>query len=544
MPCRKSSSQRSSANNGCRTPLWPSPRSTPRCSRPAGRPASRRSRRRRRTCRCGRSLRAVVPASSRTSAVSAKPDFNYALDPGVGVYIDDVYIPTLSSSLLELIDLDRVEILRGPQGTLAGKNAIGGAIKLFSAKPKGDDSGMLRVSYGSFNELTLRGMADLKITDSLAFRVSGMSRGSDGYVGMLDYGQTHPSSNVPQNTTRGRAAIRTTRPWAARTSWRAARRCAGRRATELEVNLSYDYTRERSEAIPTVLIAAGAIAPGGTDFNPVFRRSFELRRQPSAAWQERPAGQHELRVRAGRALQLRQRCRDVQRLRPSVRQLFELPGRHGADGARRPSNRTSRFRKPCFSGSGVQGTATYDFNDNLQLVYIGSYREYNSKFGQDQDATPIPVAQLDNELNHHAFTSEVRLNMKSANGFVEGTVGAFYLDQQGTYTARVDLNYVGPTIDFLHGPDTTPSTTKAVFGTATIHPTEALSFTGGVRYTKDEKDYTYFRSNPDSTVPNPGLCFADPPGGSLCRLSELHPVGHLRRDRQLQGQSYGLARRR
>src|SRR6476661_7423269 len=59
-------------------------------------------------------------------------DFNYALDPGVGVYIDDVYIPTLSSSLLELMDLDRVEILRGPQGTLAGKNAIGGAIKLFT----------------------------------------------------------------------------------------------------------------------------------------------------------------------------------------------------------------------------------------------------------------------------------------------------------------------------------------------------------------------------------------------------------------------------
>ncbi|GAA5056186.1 hypothetical protein GCM10023208_20730 [Erythrobacter westpacificensis] len=47
-------------------------------------------------------------------------DFNYALDPAVGVYVDDVYIPTLSSSLLELVDLDRVEILRGPQGTLAG----------------------------------------------------------------------------------------------------------------------------------------------------------------------------------------------------------------------------------------------------------------------------------------------------------------------------------------------------------------------------------------------------------------------------------------
>src|SRR5690606_35883449 len=87
-------------------------------------------------------------------------DFNYALDPGVGIYIDDVYIPTLSSSLLELIDLDRIEILRGPQGTLAGKNSIGGAIKLFSAEPRGDGSGSLAVTYGSFDRVEVRGMAD------------------------------------------------------------------------------------------------------------------------------------------------------------------------------------------------------------------------------------------------------------------------------------------------------------------------------------------------------------------------------------------------
>ena len=116
--------------------------------------------------------------------------------------------------------------------------------------------------------------------------------------------------------------------------------------------------------------------------------------------------------------------------------------------------------------------------------------------------------------------------------FLEGTLGAFYLKQQGTYTARVDLNYVFATIDFLHGPDTTPSDTKAIFGTATIHPTEKLSLTGGLRYTKDEKDYTYFRSNPDGTVPNPapGGCglFTQP----NCLLAGIYDVtGSFKGDR-------------
>ncbi len=72
-----------------------------------------------------------------------------------------------------------------------------------------------------------------------------------------------------------------------------------------------------------------------------------------------------------------------------------------------------------------------------------------------------------------------------------------------------------------------------MFGTATIHPTEALSFTGGLRYTKDEKDYTYYRSNPDGTLPNGFNCFV-PPGRRLLG-TELPARGHLRDHRQLRG---------
>ena len=156
-------------------------------------------------------------------------DFNYALDPGVGVYIDDVYIPTLSSSLLELIDLDRIEILRGPQGTLAGKNSIGGAIKLFSAKPQGDDSGSLRVSYGEFNELTVRGMADMKISDTLAMRVSGMSRGATA-MSACSTTARRIRRRTCGRTTRAATAIPTSRPWVGRTSSQVGRPCAGHRA--------------------------------------------------------------------------------------------------------------------------------------------------------------------------------------------------------------------------------------------------------------------------------------------------------------------------
>ncbi|HXC57702.1 MAG TPA: TonB-dependent receptor [Steroidobacteraceae bacterium] len=455
-------------------------------------------------------------------------DFNYALDPGVGVYIDDVYIPTLSSSLLELIDLDRIEILRGPQGTLAGKNAIGGAIKLFSQKPKGDDTGSLRLSYGSFNEITARAMADIKLSDTVALRVSGMNRSNDGYVAMLDYGQTHPTSNVQQNNTRGNGnSDYQTMGGQNVTAARAALRFTPN--DQLEVNLSADYTREKSEAIPTVLIAAGATVPLSRNFNPTTTGKaysvdlFGANRVPLLVGKNGQPVPYDCHfVPAGPYS-----CDTGANLQGWNKRFVSYSNFLDGMAVNPQAPYKPYFAVPTteFYGHGFQGTLNYKLNDNAELVYIGSYRKYNSKFGQDQDASPLPLAQLDNQLDHHAFTSEVRLNMKSAGGFAEGTLGAFYLDQKGTYTARVDLNYVGPTIDFLHGPDTTPSTTKAAFGTMTLHPTEAASVTGGLRFTRDQKDYTYFRSNPDGTpVATDASCGFPFTGNTNCLLANLYNI--------------------
>src|SRR6185295_2216802 len=90
-------------------------------------------------------------------------DFNFAFEPGVGMYVDDVYYATMFGTVFDLLDLDRGEVIRGPSGTLFGKNSIGGAIRLVSRKPQGDNSGSLEITYGDFDRVDVRATADVSI---------------------------------------------------------------------------------------------------------------------------------------------------------------------------------------------------------------------------------------------------------------------------------------------------------------------------------------------------------------------------------------------
>ena len=93
-------------------------------------------------------------------------DFDPAFEPGVGLYIDDVYYPRLTGANFDLMDVERVEVLRGPQGTLEGRNSEGGAIRFVTKKPTGDGSGYATVTYGTRNRLELRAGADFKLAGS------------------------------------------------------------------------------------------------------------------------------------------------------------------------------------------------------------------------------------------------------------------------------------------------------------------------------------------------------------------------------------------
>ncbi|HET9510474.1 MAG TPA: TonB-dependent receptor, partial [Sphingomonas sp.] len=109
-------------------------------------------------------------------------DSIFTNDPPVGIYIDDVILPRSTGALLDLIDIERIEVLRGPQGTLYGRNTSGGAIKLVTQRPTFDRvSGAADVTVGSYRRIDARATLNLPLSSTLALRVSGLSRNQRGW---------------------------------------------------------------------------------------------------------------------------------------------------------------------------------------------------------------------------------------------------------------------------------------------------------------------------------------------------------------------------
>ncbi|MDR2215131.1 MAG: TonB-dependent receptor [Nevskiaceae bacterium] len=109
------------------------------------------------------------------------------LKPTVAIYNDGVYWARQAGMNFTLFDLERVEVLRGPQGTLFGKNSLGGAINLISKAPSGDGSGYAEVTYGNYNNIELKAGIDVALHDNLFLRATAMSQERDGYINVLDF---------------------------------------------------------------------------------------------------------------------------------------------------------------------------------------------------------------------------------------------------------------------------------------------------------------------------------------------------------------------
>jgi iron complex outermembrane receptor protein len=410
-------------------------------------------------------------------------DYIGALEPGVGIYVDDVYYPSLTGANFDLLDLERVEILRGPQGTLAGRNSEGGAVKLYSVQPKGDGSGSIRGTYGSRNLIDIRAMGDFAlIKDTLFARISGVSKRQDGYVTLLDYGCANPASGAPIRALRGNGDCFMGREGGKNYS---AARVALRwlAADNLTFNLSGDVMVDNSEVAANVLNAAGTIS-GAANIDPRF------------PWPRIPLGGATAAT--------------------SVPYLFP-PGSYASYASfcgYRPATTTggTNSTEVClapFTHTKQWGTnlaIDWKLSDSLSLKSITAYRRFESRWVEDNDASPATIGLGNEYQSNHSFSQELRLHGVAGTAF-DYTIGGYYFDQLTIGRTHQMLNYVGipdfvfgaPFLFEFLGNDPIPSSSYAGFADGSWHITSALNLNAGVRYTKEKKDYTFSRLNVDGT---------------------------------------------
>lgn len=394
-------------------------------------------------------------------------DFNPAYEPGVGIYVDDVYFPSLTGSIMDLLDLDRVEILRGPQGTLAGRNSIGGAVKLYSKLPDGSNTGNVQVTYGSRNRLDLRASGDFAITDTLFARLSGVSKAQDGYVERRDYGCLFPDSGIPANMSYNTDCVLAREGEVNYEAARAILRWDNNGPVAL--TLIGDYTNDDRITTPTVLLSAKpATDPGDGVFY-----------TPSAdvdPW--------------GTGL--------------GLADFVPPPGsyyNYGTYTMVETANRPSRFTagRSYYRSWGVSAQLDWDLSDALQLQSISAYRDSKSGFQNDNDLSPLNQQIGDGTQPFWIFTQEMRLN--GSAGALDWTLGGYYMDQRSWYPSYQDLRYSLPV---FQQDDPIDADAKAVFGHVSLAATERATLLAGLRYTDENKRYQFSRRSPDGS-PHPSL---------------------------------------
>jgi iron complex outermembrane receptor protein len=160
-------------------------------------------------------------------------DFIITKDPAVGIYVDGVYLARAPGALLELLDIERIEVLRGPQGTLFGKNTAGGAINVVTKQPEGDMNGVAELRLGTYGRRDVSGSFQVPLVeDRLFLRASGMSLSQDGYYERLERGpiDERTANGNSVNVKSGRVSLR----WAVN--------------DDLDVVLAADSTLQRETA--------------------------------------------------------------------------------------------------------------------------------------------------------------------------------------------------------------------------------------------------------------------------------------------------------
>lgn len=383
-------------------------------------------------------------------------DYNFAFEPAVGVYIDEVYHGTLLGSAMELLDLERTEVLRGPQGTLFGKNTLGGAIRLFSRPPQGDDSGHVAATFGTYGRADIKAVFDTELVqDKLFMRVSGLSKQVDGYMDLLDFTCQMNANGTPELAGTFPTADPSASQRGCKIGTLGAEETLATRAMirfqasdDLEFNFSLDYSDDQQESAPNTLLVPSPSNTGVVaDLNEQYFQTYGIR------YDDRFVPSDPLTAYA----------------------TFADP----VLGISYPSTAS-------VESSGFSGRMDWGLTDSIRAKLILSYRQYDAWYSGDADLSPLAFANSWGVFDHDSTTAELRFSGNVLDDRLNWTAGAYYFDAG---------SYIGGAIDYVASHwtvnDQIDDSNESVFAHVAYDLSDRLRLTAGARYSENEKVFTF-----------------------------------------------------
>jgi iron complex outermembrane receptor protein len=362
------------------------------------------------------------------------------VDPGVGLYIDDVYIGNAVGGTMTLRDIGNVQVLRGPQGTLFGRNTIGGAILISTTDPGDEFGGTVRVGGG--NDSLLDGFLalDTGLSESVKGRFSFGYRKQDGYVTRPD-GTDLGDTNVFTGATK----------WIYSPS------------DSFSATFAADYTKSDENGSPLV-----------------FASINEAATFPRVASQD-----------AG--------CPGV--VFPTSGPVPMLADPRCANDLQGRGPYSNNGTLPLSSQLTIWGASlnlAFNLNDSLQLKSITAYRDIQWAGVRDADNTPLTILHTIYDVTGDQFSQELRLTLDTER--VVGVVGLYYFEQTSDDIVTVELNPPPPGVQRDSDNNAVDNASWAAFTQWTYNFTDKFAATIGGRYTEDKKDA--FPDQFDLATPN------------------------------------------
>lgn len=432
-------------------------------------------------------------------------DTRESTEPAVAYYIDDVYYPFLLGSNFDLLDLDHVEVLRGPQGTLFGRNAISGAVNLVSRRPSlTEESAYFDITVGSNNQRDFRAGISLPLTDTLAVSISGVSKKSEGYMDLLDFSCQMYANGTPQlagtfpfqsNATMwgaGRSPTNCVLGHYGGTDTQAVRASAYWEPVDgVRLTVTGDYTDGRDEAAAETVFetqydnTAGRLANGQPNPSPSaatknFVTAFDRYSIPGTPfrWDER--------FNTG----------DMYKTYDNFCEPFApgtaITGNQYYNGSLFRGGNCNASRTTPLTNWGVSAKLQVDVTPEIEATLIGGRREIDTVFGAAWDGTPLNDSFIFHQDKLRYWNTEFRL--AGQHTAVDWVAGLFYYDGIARQRSRPQNVRLGTqqiiNIDYFPN-------SKAAFANVSFRPFEAfglidgLSINGGLRYSNDRKYVDY-----------------------------------------------------